>query len=198
MTTRSCSRLVAIPLLAAALVCGVAAAADKSGYRIGDRLPEKSGAQAGASYKETPWEALVPPDWNPAKDFAAMDLSRLDDGDPRAMKALEQLRAAWDNAPIVGALNGTPIRIAGFMVPLDSARGQVKEFLLVPYFGACIHTPPPPANQIIHVVPAKPFKAGQGMDAVWVSGVLQTTRSTTGLGTAGYVMKADVITPYKK
>jgi hypothetical protein len=95
-------------------------------------------------------------------------------------------------------MNGVRIRLAGFMVPLDGARGVVSEFLLVPYFGACIHTPPPPANQIIHVFPAKPYKTEYGMDAVWVNGVLETTRSDTGLGHAGYRMKAELITPYKR
>jgi hypothetical protein len=103
-----------------------------------------------------------------------------------------------DNAPIVPALNGTRVRIAGFLVPLDGIKGQITEFLLVPYFGACIHTPPPPANQIIHVVPAKPYKLDQGMDAVWINGTLETTRAETGMGNAGYRMKADLVTPYKR
>ena len=172
-------------------------AAEKSEYRVGDRLPQK-GQSAAGPYKEVTWEALMPADWNPARELAALDLGGLSDSDPRAIKALERLRNALDNAPVVPAMNGARIRLAGFMVPLDGARGVVSEFLLVPYFGACIHTPPPPANQIIHVFPAKPYKTEYGMDAVWVSGLLETTRSDTGLGHAGYRMKADVITPYKR
>ena len=98
----------------------------------------------------------------------------------------------------VGALNGSRIRIPGFIVPLENQRGQITEFLLVPYFGACIHTPPPPSNQIIHVLPVKPLKNEQTMDAVWVSGVLETTRSDTGMGSAGYRMKAETVAPYRK
>ena len=78
------------------------------------------------------------------KEFADLNLDSLNDADPRAMKALEQLRNAWNNAPVVSSLNGSRIRIPGFIVPLENQRGQVTEFLLVPYFGACIHTPPPP------------------------------------------------------
>jgi hypothetical protein len=188
-------------LLAAVMLWAPAAstaAADKPEYKVGDRLPQKPGAGASSSYKELDWDALVPADWNPARELAALDLGRLSDSDPRAMKALEQMRKAWDNAPVVEALNGSRVRLPGFMVPLDNARGQVTEFLLVPYFGACIHTPPPPANQIVHVFPTKPFKADQMMEAVWVSGVLETTRSETGLGSAGYRMKGEVITPYRK
>ena len=176
---------------------GFADAAEKPEYKLGDRLPQKS-ATAPAGYKEVPWEALVPANWDPAKELGSLDLSTLSDSDPRAMKALEKLKAAMDNAPIVPALNGSRIRIAGFMVPLDGLRGQITEFLLVPYFGACIHTPPPPANQIIHVLPAKPYKTDQGMEAVWISGTLETVRAETGMGSAGYRMKAEVVTPFKR
>jgi len=176
---------------------GAARAAEKSEYRVGDRLPQKAPASTSA-FKEIPWEALMPKDWNPARDFEKLDLSSLSDSDPRATKALEQLRLAMDNAPIVQSLNGSRVRIAGFMVPLDGLRGEITEFLLVPYFGACIHTPPPPANQIIHVLPTKPVKIDQGMEAVWISGVLETTRSNTGLGHAGYRMKAELVSAFKR
>jgi hypothetical protein len=172
-------------------------AAESPGYKVGDRLQQKPGTD-GSGYKETAWDALMPADWNPAKDFQALDLANLSDSDPRAAKALEQLRSALDNAPVVSTLNGTRIRIAGFTVPLESARGQISEFLLVPYFGACIHTPPPPANQIIHVTPVKPFKTDQAIAAVWVSGALETVRSETGLGNAGYRMRAEAIIPYTR
>jgi uncharacterized protein len=66
----------------------------------------------------------------------------------------------------------------------------------VPYFGACIHTPPPPANQIIHVTAVKPYKSDQPIEAVWVSGPMETVRSETGLGAAGYRMRAEAIAPY--
>lgn len=174
--------------------------ADKGGYSVGDRLPQNTGAApaAAASVKEINWEALTPANWNPMKTFNALNLGAMSDGDPRAQKALEQLREAWNNAPVESALNGTRIRIAGFVVPLDGQRGQVSEFLLVPYFGACIHTPPPPSNQIIHVNLAQPQKSDLASDAVWVSGVLETVRSETGMGNAGYRMRAETIVPYRK
>jgi hypothetical protein len=201
MTLESASRRTLRACAAAALaaaVLGGAGAADNSDYKLGDRLPQKAAAPAAAaSYKETTWEALMPADWNPARDFEKLNLGSLSDSDPRAIKALEQLRLAMDNAPVVPALNGTRIRIPGFLVPLDIARGQVSEFLLVPYFGACIHTPPPPANQIIHVFPSKPYKA-DAMEPVWVSGTLETTRSDTVLGSAGYRLRAELVAPFRK
>jgi hypothetical protein len=72
----------------------------------------------------------------------------------------------------------------------------MREFLLVPYLGACIHTPPPPANQIIHVKPLQPSKGLHMMDAVWVSGRLKTPRSDTSMGISGYSMDAVRVEPY--
>jgi hypothetical protein len=176
---------------------GALVAAEKTEYKLGDRLPQK-GAPAAPGFKEVPWDSLVPADWNPAKELGSLDLSTLSDSDPRAMKALEKLKQAMDNAPVVPALNGQRVRIAGFMVPLDGLRGQITEFLLVPYFGACIHTPPPPSNQVIHVIPAKPYKTEQGMEAVWISGTLETVRAETGMGNASYRMKAELVSPFKR
>jgi uncharacterized protein len=187
-----------IALIAASLVYkheSTLAAAEFRVQRIGTLLPQKDGAVGG--YREIPWDSLIPADWDPAREFAGLDFNVLSDADPRAVKALQKLREAWDNAPVVPALNGTRVRMAGYIVPLDVQKRQIKEFLLVPYFGACIHTPPPPANQIIHVVPAKPVDAQHEMSAVWISGTLETVRSNTGLGNAAYYMKADAVAPYR-
>ena len=72
-------------------------------------------------------------------------------------------------------LMGKPIKIPGFAVPLEGDDGfeYVKEFLLVPTFGACIHVPPPPPNQVIHVILDKPVYFEKLMYAVWVSGIVE-------------------------
>ena len=169
-------------------------------YQLGDRLQQsktpKAGQAGAGEFKEVTWEALVPKDWDPMKAFKDMDFNAMSDADPRAMDMLHKLREEWDNAPVERSMNGARIRIPGFIVPLDIQRGQIKEFLLVPYFGSCIHSPPPPANQIISVVSAKPLKM-QTMDAVWISGVLETSRSDTSMGSSGYRMKAVTVTPYE-
>jgi hypothetical protein len=72
----------------------------------------------------------------------------------------------------------------------------MKEFLLVPYFGACIHTPPPPANQIIDVKLRQPSKDVRMMDAIWVSGRLSRLRSSTAMGASGYAMEGVAVEPY--
>lgn len=94
------------------------------------------------------------------------------------------------------------IRLAGFVVPLEFDDEQViREFLLVPYFGACIHLPPPPPNQIIHVTldaekMSKGFNLQQLYEPVWVSGQLKTQLLKSSLATSAYSMSAHEVTPY--
>jgi hypothetical protein len=165
-------------------------------YKVGDRLPPQSDTKS--PYKTIKdWDTLMPKGWDPTKDFQKIDFSKMKDSDPRAQKALQRLREAWNNAPVVPAMNGARIRIPGFIVPLEEAHHQISEFLLVPYFGGCIHVPPPPSNQIIHVFPAKPLKNMNSMDAVWISGTLEVFSSDTSMGSAGYRMKAQVVELYK-
>jgi hypothetical protein len=149
------------------------------------------------TYRELQWEDLMPKEWDPTKRLRKQDGSLLTDLDPQAQKMLADLRAIWDNAPIVGSLDGVAVRLPGYVVPLDETDGALTEFLLVPYFGACIHSPPPPANQIVHVIPDKPTKGFHAMDTVWVSGRLTTLREDSPMGASGYRLDAWVVLPYK-
>jgi uncharacterized protein len=173
----------------------------KADYKVGDRLPPKSSAQAAAAkspYKKIVWDDLVPQGWDPMADFKKIDFNKLKDSDPRAQEALQRLREVWNTAPVEPKMDGARVSIPGFIVPLEVIRHQITEFLLVPYFGGCIHVPPPPANQIIHVFPAKPLKKGmESMDAVWISGTLKTLPSDTEMGSASYRMNADVVELFK-
>lgn len=155
-------------------------------------------AHAADEWPEVKWEGLVPKGWDPRREFAGLDLSRLEDSDPRAMEALEKLKQAWDNAPAEPALNGRKLRIAGFALPLERQGDKVSELLLVPYFGACIHSPPPPANQIIHARLAKPAAGIAMMMPVWIFGTLKVQRGETTWGVAGYGMAVDKVEPYRE
>jgi hypothetical protein len=154
------------------------------------------------SYREVSWDALLPKGWDPAKRFRELNLDMLNDGDPRAMEALDMIKQEWDSAPIETSLDGRKIKIAGFVVPIEEQGRAVREFLLVPYFGACIHVPPPPANQIIHVVSAKPIKNLRVMDAVWVAGEVKVARyskpTPMGMGVAGYRINSTSVTAYEE
>lgn len=155
-------------------------------------------ALAADAFPEIRWEELVPKGWDPTADLRGMDLGKLQDSDPRAMEALEKLKAAWDSAPLETSLAGRRVRLPGFAIPLEAKGEKISEFLLVPYFGACIHVPPPPANQIIHVVAERPVSGVRTMDAMWVSGTLGLDRTDTGMGVAGYRMRGDAFEPYTR
>lgn len=149
------------------------------------------------TYREAGWDELMPKDWDPAKAFRGGNLGVFSDSDPRVIKMMRDMRDVWDNAPTNNAMDGAVIRLPGYVVPLDETSAGMKEFLLVPYFGACIHTPPPPANQIVHVAVSKPAKGVHMMDAVWVSGTLKVVRGDSVMGVSGYQMQAAQIDPYE-
>ena len=159
--------------------------------------PSPAVASPGAASPRTiGWEALVPADWDPMKDLKGLNFSILNDADPRATAALAKLREAWDNAPINPAIVGQLVRLPGYLVPLEETKDGLKEFLLVPYFGACIHSPPPPANQIVHVLPKTAAKGLRSMDTVWVTGVITGTRTNSYMGMSGYRIEATQVAPY--
>jgi uncharacterized protein len=96
-------------------------------------------------------------------------------------------------------LSETKVKIPGFVVPLViDDNGAVSEFFLVPYFGACIHVPPPPPNQIVYVkLAGGGVRLGQPEDAYWVTGILHTQISGTSLAKAAYTLDASRMEPYK-
>jgi len=151
-------------------------------------------------YTELRWDDLVPKGWDPMKGLrerGITNLALLNDGDPKAMELLRQMRELWDNAPTEPQLDGARVKLPGYLVPLEEGPAGHTEFLLVPYFGACIHTPPPPSNQIVLVVPAKPAAGLRSMDTIWVSGVLRAQRGNSVLGVSSYRLEGALVERYK-
>ncbi len=144
------------------------------------------------------WEELVPAGWDPMAEFKGMDLNAMNDGDPRTLQLMKRLREVWDQAPANPALDGMSVRVPGFVVPLEEGKDGLTEFLLVPYFGACVHSPPPPANQIIHVLPQPAAKGLRSMDAVWISGKLTRTRNDSYMGVSSWRLDAKSVEPYSE
>ena len=162
-------------------------------------LPASSPATVPGDVQELEWEDLMPKDWDPFSELEALfddDAESLSDDSAEAVELFEAYRQAVRSAPVVADLDGTTVRLPGFVVPLDFDGKETAEFLLVPYFGACIHVPPPPPNQIVYVTTISGYPLKEVFDAVWVTGVISTQAHLNEVGDAGYTMQATIIEPF--
>ena len=89
--------------------------------------------------------------------------------------------------------NGKTVQIPGFVVPLDFEGAAVSTFILVPYVGACVHVPPPPANQLVFVTTERPFESKGLHEPVHVTGKFGSASTWTQLAEIGYALSADRI-----
>ncbi|WOR14564.1 DUF3299 domain-containing protein [Hyphomonas sp. FCG-A18] len=97
----------------------------------------------------------------------------------------------------VEEFDGQLIRIPGYVVPFDfNLRRRHDSFLLVPYMGACIHTPPPPPNQIIYVRADPSIRIKDIWVPYWLEGDLQSEQVLNDTGDAAYSLALSKIEPY--
>ena len=94
-------------------------------------------------------------------------------------------------------LDGALIRMPGFIIPLETGTKGVTDFILVPYVGACIHTPPPPPNQLVLAKSRKPWPIDQLWDPVWVVGLMRTHLQSTELAQTGYALSVESMEIYE-
>ncbi len=92
--------------------------------------------------------------------------------------------------------NGEIVRLPGFIVPIDYSGTGVTAFILVPFVGACVHVPPPPANQLVFVTTEKPYQNSGLFEAVNVIGMFGTASTSTQLADIAYALSADHIEPF--
>jgi hypothetical protein len=165
-------------------------------------------AHAAEAAMDLRWAQLIPPVPDaPLKSFlSGRPSTPIDPANPRASAPTGPLlpegrwmsprglgQASEGPVPVVTALDGKRVRIGGYVVSLDFDATSVKEFLLVPFVGACIHVPPPPANQIVYVKSEQGFDVSGTFDPVWVTGILKVTTAYTGLAEAGYSLVAEKV-----
>lgn len=146
-------------------------------------------AAFAATPREIMWDDLIPPGLPYSEIIGEGELDEANDVwspiyDANAIKLNEEL-------------NGAYIKMPGYIIPFDVSAKGVTEFMLVPYVGACIHTPPPPANQLVMVSSEKPWPSDQLWDPVWVTGIMRTQLQSTDLGQTGYSITADDLEVYK-
>lgn len=109
------------------------------------------------------------------------------------------------NQEVVADLEGAFVRMPGYALPLKHLDTGVTEFLLVPYVGACIHSPPPPPNQMVFVRLDEKFIVKNLYEPVWITGHLHVEQASRSLSyidgetnvASGYVLKGVSIEPYK-
>lgn len=172
--------LVPLTLLLAGLLSSPPLLAEEMADAPAERATPKS---AVAPDGEIDWLALMPPE------------------DIKALEALPEIghsgagpEVVFSSEKVVAAMDGVKGKLGGYIVPLETdARGQMLDFFLVPYFGACIHMPPPPPNQIVYVKPEKPLPMTEIWDAYWVHGTLRTRRQQNEVATAVYSMELERI-----
>ncbi|MFK0314044.1 DUF3299 domain-containing protein [Pseudomonas sp. NPDC090233] len=147
---------------------------------------------------ELDWPALIPegapvipPQLAPLHDMSQLSNALSAESAPPA-------RQQAPDAPVVKSLDGQQIKLPGYIVPLEvSEEGRTTEFLLVPYYGACIHVPPPPSNQIVHIFSEMGVRVEDLYQPYWIEGKMQVRASSSELADAGYQMEAEKIYAYE-
>ena len=92
--------------------------------------------------------------------------------------------------------NNKIVRLPGFIVPIDQSSEGVTAFILVPYAGACVHVPPPPANQLVFVTTQTPYDSKGLYEPVNVVGMFGISSLSTHIADIGYALSADKIEPF--
>ncbi|MEJ1960599.1 MAG: DUF3299 domain-containing protein [Gammaproteobacteria bacterium] len=149
-------------------------------------------AATAPAVRQLDWDALLPADERDNFNTAPPppNHSYLGEGGAAAMQQ--------GSFNVNLSLNHTSVKIPGFIVPLELLPGgMVSELFLVPYFGACIHVPPPPPNQIVYVKLASPVKLESMYDAVWITGTLRTETRNSRYGAAAYTLDGIRVEAYK-
>lgn len=100
-------------------------------------------------------------------------------------------------ATLTEEFNDQTVRLPGFILPTEFDGTSVISFLLVPYFGACIHVPPPPPNQMVYVNFERGFDQGRLFSAVQVTGKITAGLSRTPVAPVGYTMSAEKVDLFK-
>jgi len=148
------------------------------------------------------WDDLIPDDFvqpeNPFSKMTQEEIDKLMDGSEESQAELAKLEIAYNYAPVVDDLDGKRVKIPAYITPLEyNAESLMSEFLLVPYVGACIHVPPPPANQVVHAKSDEAIQMTSIYDPVWAIGVIRAETITSDLAESGYQLEVERIMPYR-
>lgn len=155
--------------------------------------------RTGSDITEIGWDNLIPDEWRPDSELIEKyNNGDINDDDPRVIALRKKMQELEKLAPLNKTLEGKIIKMPGFVVPVEMDGEKVREFLLVPYQGACVHVPPPPANQTVYV---KTNDESSGVytyfDTVWVTGTMSLVKTKNDLAESGYMINAVKVEPYE-
>lgn len=149
---------------------------------------------------EITWDDLILEGFTPEALISKYQLDTYEAGDPRRILLIQAMEEEWNTAPVNEELDDKKVTLTGFIVPLEIESNldstNITEFLLVPFLGACIHVPPPPANQLVYVRMLSPIEMPSDDEAFSVTGILETETTESELAEAGYRMKGLSLTKY--
>jgi hypothetical protein len=104
--------------------------------------------------------------------------------------SIEELLGITSGVAYRNDLDKKDVKISGFVLPLQLNGDKVTQFLLVPFVGACVHVPPPPANQLVLVDVPQGYKTTGLWEPVSVTGTLSVSGISMELAQVGYSLKA--------
>lgn len=176
-------------------------------------LVEAKTNNESAQYQQIPWEALIPKEdldilLNPPESIWEIEDGSAEDNiesltaknktkDTAQAKAESRYMAALKSSKVVKAFDNKNIKLPGFIVPLvTNEQNKVTEFFIVPYFGACLHMPPPPPNQIVFATQKQGFELESLQQAFWFEGNLTISTHNNELGDSAYSLSIHSIKPY--
>jgi len=129
-------------------------------------------------------------------ELSAQGRSNAPIADWRLLAGLDYLSGSI--SPELADINGKTVRVPGYMVPLEDSATGVTEFILVPYYGACIHTPPPPPNQMVYVKMENDRRVDVNLwDPIWIEGELRVTEVDSPYGAISHQLTGIRVSPYQ-
>ncbi len=153
--------------------------------------------------REITWQELIPEDFkqpeNPFITMSQEEIDKLMDGSAESLAKLDKMQEEFNYAPTVPSLDGLRVKLPAYITPLDfDGQMKMEEFLLVPYQGACMHTPPPPSNQIVHAQAPEAIEVDDPYSPVWAIGKLRVDTVQSALAEAGYRLEVEKVMPYTR
>ena len=199
------NRSILVALLSSSLAIFVSGCGSEGNPSDSEILEERS---AVLEYEAIEWTDLIPLNdlkalMNPP-DYLSdiLDGSETDQIDSKMLNDFDEepqsdYEKALVSTAVVPEFNKRNVKLPGFIVPIEFNDDLiVSEFFLVPYFGACLHSPPPPPNQIVYVKLKDGFKLESLQQPFWVSGLLVTEDNENDIARSAYSINAQSVTPY--